>query len=78
MKYGDLLRRLSLKSKEIRNKVGKNGLDNINKEILNKEVESFIELDKGLVIVKNKINELINVLFKSSLSSTFSFTESFL
>lgn len=55
-----LIRELEYKSKEISNKTGKNGLYNINKEILRSVVDSYIKLDKGLIVIKNKINELIN------------------
>lgn len=57
-----LIRDLEDKSKEISNKTGKNGLYNINKEILSSVVDSYIKLDKSLVIIKNKINELINII----------------
>lgn len=56
----DLIRELEYKSKEISNKTGKYGLYNINKEILNNVVDSYIKLDKSLIVIKNKINELIN------------------
>ena len=58
----DLLENLEYKTKEIYNKTGKNGLSNINKEILNSVVDSYIKLDKGLIIIKNKINDLINLI----------------
>lgn len=58
---GELLRDLEFKSKEIYNKIGKTGFEDINKEVLNSQVNSFIKLDKGLVVIKNKINNLINL-----------------
>lgn len=48
----DLIECLKYKSKEICNKTGKNGLFNINKEILKSVVDSYIKLDKGLIITK--------------------------
>jgi len=57
----ELLRNLEFESNEIYNKTGKNGFDDINKEVLNNEVNSFIKLDKDLVVIKNKINNLINL-----------------
>lgn len=56
----DLIRNLESKSQQIFKKTGKNGFDNIIKEILNNEVESYIKFDKDLIIIKNKINDLIN------------------
>ena len=57
----NLLRNLEFESKEIYNKIGKTGFDDLNKEVLNNEVDSFIKLDRHLVIIKNKINNLINL-----------------
>ena len=54
----DLLESIEYKSKEIFNKTGKNGFSNINKEILD-SVDSYIKLDKVLILIKNKINDLI-------------------
>ena len=56
-----LLRNLKLERKAIYNKTGKYGFANINKEIFNNVVDSYIKLDKNLVIIKNKINDLINL-----------------
>ena len=57
-----LIRNLEYKGKEISNKTGKNGLYNINKEILDNTVDSYIKLDKSLIIIKNKINDLIKLI----------------
>ena len=59
---GDLIQSLEFKSDSIYSKTGKNGLNNINKEILNKEVDLYIKFDKDLIIIKNKINDLINLI----------------
>ena len=56
----DLLENIEYDSKEILNNFGKKGLSNINKEILDSVVDSYIKLDKSLIIIKNKINNLIN------------------
>ena len=67
MKFGiliisDLLENLKFKSKEISNKTGKNGIPKINKETLDSVVDSYIKLDKIIIIIKSKINELINLI----------------
>ena len=56
----DLLENIEYDSKEFLNNFGKKGLSNINKEILDSVVDSYIKLDKSLIIIKNKINNLIN------------------
>ena len=58
----ELIRDLEEKSKIICNKIGINGFVNIKKEILNKAVDSYIKLDKDLIIIKNKIKGLINLI----------------
>ena len=58
----ELIRDIELNYKEIYKKTGKNGFININKEILNGVVDSYIKLDKELIIIKNKINDLINLI----------------
>ena len=58
----DLLRTLEIQTKDIYKKTGKNGVDNINKEVLDIVVDSYIKLDKNVVIIKNKINNLINLI----------------
>ena len=60
--YG-LISNLELKYYEIRDKTGKKGFTNINKEILDNQVNSYIKFDKDLIIIKNKINDLINLIF---------------
>ena len=42
----DLLRTLGIQSKDIYKKTGKNGVDNINKEVLDNVVDSYIKLEK--------------------------------
>ena len=59
--YG-LISNLELKYYEIRDKTGKKGFTNINKEILDNQVNSYIKFDKDLIIIKNKINDLINLI----------------
>ena len=56
----ELIRNLEFKNKQIFIKTGKNGFDNIMKEILNNAVDSYIKFDKDLINIKNKINDLIN------------------
>ena len=58
----DLLRSIEYKKKEIYTKTGKNGYSNINKEILNNEIEAYAKFDKDIIIIKNKINDLINLI----------------
>ena len=59
--YG-LISSLELKYYEICDKTGKKGFTNINKEILDNQVNSYIKFDKDLIIIKNKINKLINLI----------------
>ena len=40
------------------------GYVNMNKVIFDNMVDSNIDLDKGLIITKNKINDLINLIFQ--------------
>lgn len=62
-KYNDnLLGNLRIKYKEIYNKTGKEGFAHLNKEILNNVVDSYIKFDKYIIIIKNKINDLINLI----------------
>ena len=58
----DLIKTLEFKSDSIYSKIGKNGFYNMNKEILNNEVDSYIKFDKDLIIIKNKLNNLINLI----------------
>lgn len=58
----NLIKKLELKSDSIYSKIGKNGFYNMNKEILNNEVVSYIKFDKDLIIIKNKLNNLINLI----------------
>lgn len=56
----ELIRDYECKSKQIFEKTGKEGFYNIIKEILNNVVNSYIKFDKDLIIIKNKINDLLN------------------
>ena len=58
----DLISSLEFNRDSIYSKTGKKGLYNINKDILNKEVDSYIKFDKELIIIKNKLNDLINLI----------------
>lgn len=58
----DLIRDLECRRKEISDKIGINGFVNLNKEILDNEIDSYVKFDKDLINIKKKINDLINYL----------------
>ena len=58
-----LIKNLDFEYYKLCEKTGKKGFTNINKDILDNMINSFKKFDKDLIIIKNKINDLINLIF---------------